>query len=262
MNEKKTKAAKPEFKKEGGQGWQKAAAIATVLTLITSTFIGSYGVYLGSRALEVVARFESLKIRPLFEFEYSSWMDPGAKVVFMNIGYGPGTIIGVSAFYETLSGQTIWVSYGKDSVGLRNSKPLNIWTFLGVPGVNDGSHKPITVNWPWIGSTYGPGERVNFLKTPPIDEMTDKWRGIYEEVIQQALSSIRLCFAYETIDQVRIPKSGSTKCGKGPRSGDIIYLGGEEFIVWDFNNIDVSFTEPGYFSQEPTDVVTSAPNAD
>lgn len=106
--------------------WQKISSISTLLTLITSSLIGLYGIYLGSSAIETAVRFESFKLRPLFVFQYNSYMAPGARISFLNIGYGPGKVLAVSSFYESLSGHRVWLSYGNNASEFRNRENLNM----------------------------------------------------------------------------------------------------------------------------------------
>ncbi len=228
------------------QKWQKAAAIATVLTLVSSTLIGGYGVFLGSRALEAATSFESLKVRPLFEYTYSTWMEGGATVSFTNLGFGPGVIKDVTAYYENAVGQAVWFSYGSKGARFRNDQPLNLWTYLGVPAVNEGPQSPLLANWPWYNSIYGPGESVKFVTVPPIESMPADWRNRYEVVLTQAISTLRICFVYESLDGVSINDLIQGKCHLGPQRGDIVYRGGEEFIVLDESESLVELTDFGY----------------
>lgn len=78
--------------------------------------------------------------------------------------------------------------------------------------------------------------------------MSNEWRNKYEKSIQKSISSIRLCLVYESMDEIVIKDKIESECKAGPEKGDLIYRGGDEFIVHREEYKRVSLIEAGGFS--------------
>ncbi|WP_461429224.1 hypothetical protein [Gymnodinialimonas sp.] len=177
--------------------WEKASATATILTLISSTLIGAYGVFLGQSAINQVADFESARIQPLIQI--TSSRGPTEEVAFINIGFGPAIIESVHLARPTTSGSVAVLHYTEET-GYHD-----IEEFLRIAAHNRRfeDFEPALMGIPRPNAAYAVGEGAPFFTISDVLDRSPEWREEYRRLFQDLVASTMVCVTYRSLDGVQ-----------------------------------------------------------
>jgi len=177
--------------------WEKVTAIATVATLIMSTLIGFFGVYLGSKAVRLSGEVASAQMRPLLQGE-RVWYGAGGGTGFTieNNGFGPLHIR-----------QSVYVRFD-DKGAVEESLVIgpetnaeDILSFLKLKVfIND---KRITVGVPSIGTALGVDRKMPIIQVGDNQKRIQFFHALNEKSFERAVRNLGVCIVYDALDKRR-----------------------------------------------------------
>lgn len=177
--------------------WEKVTALATIGTLIASTFIGIFGVFLGARAIKLSGEVASAQMRPLLHGE-RVWFGAGGDSHFTiaNNGFGPLHVK-----------QSIYVHFDDknqvaDSFVLApQTSSDDILEFLKLTAfTNDGR---VTVGVPSVGSTLGAGSDLPIIRVSEHQQRSQFFRAQNKDAFDKAIRHLGVCIVYDALDKRR-----------------------------------------------------------
>lgn len=186
--------------------WEKASAIATVLTLISSTFLGAYGVYLGQRSISQSARIESAKIQPLLQF--ASRHGPVEEIIFENIGFGPAIIEGLVIGRKMGSSDFLTLRYNEETTY------TNVEDFFKVREHNKrfDEFAPVLMGIHPSGAVYAPGQDGVIFTVSDVFARDQEWKNEFRHHFQKLVEQTMACVWYRSIDDVSHQASYNDGC--------------------------------------------------
>jgi len=186
--------------------WEKVMAIATVATLITSTLIGFFGIYLGSKAIKLSAEVASAQMRPLLQGE-QIWLgeDGASSFTIENNGFGPLQIRQSVYVYFDTDGKI-----EKTLVLKPKTSSDDILEFLGLSAfINDGR---VRVGVPSVGTALGVDKKIPIVQISEHQQSSQFFRGQNKKTFDRAIHKLGVCIVYEALDSRRQLFSERSTC--------------------------------------------------
>ncbi|QRF67494.1 hypothetical protein [Ponticoccus alexandrii] len=180
--------------------WNNLAAIATVFSSIVASAIGLYGVYIGTKALELSDATTRAQSRPNLHLT-SEW-GPTVSLSIENVGLGPYKITQALIAIPDMeqaerSHKFLIMQQGEGYPSYTEFEKI-----IGIYGINEewgGVLTPVLTQVPAAGASYGASESIDLILVEDYLKRDPSWRNMWEESLENAVFNIAICISYESI---------------------------------------------------------------